>query len=183
MTTNNTNNQSPVPVQELPDDQREILTLYEEAFKLPDGSTQEHDFRAGELEATNDLAEQMLHDLALSGRLRQTAYDRVQQAKERQQALNSAPADVDRLKDTHEKTSHTRQKLPVLKEEVAWRVLERMGVAIDTEGGKGNHRKAFNPETEMTATLHSKRGSVNPIPLSDMLKKLGISREDFLAHL
>jgi hypothetical protein len=118
--------------------------------------------------------------------LRRTAFERVRKAKERQEELgygSNVDADQREVEPIPSSVPGKQPKLPALKEEVVRRALARAGLELDSEGGKGNHIKVFNPATGKTTTLNSLKGEVNPIPLKNLLSQLGVSRADFLSSL
>lgn len=186
---------SPVPPPPSPEEAFVVQSAYEAAY-LSDEERGEQRNMVGEL--IGDLASQGALDLEQRQRLLELfdeniAIARGESKPQEEGGVNKInrgdPPDNGSV-DTQQKamaeptkTSHKQVKLPSLKQEVVERALRRAGIAIDTDGGKGHHVKIHDPETGRTTILSSKHGSVNPIPLGQILTKIGLSREDFIKHL
>lgn len=175
------------PVDDLTEPQQGVVALYEEVFSLPVTSPQDQDNRTAELEAADVLADELLHDLVLSGMLRQTAFERVRQAKEAQEAPRKGNDDIgfqvggEPAMNGALAKPPKQPKLPMLESTRVLRTLERAGIEVDPGGGKGNHVKVYNPETGKTTTLHG--GEIDPITLKKFLGQIGIPPDDFLSHM
>ncbi len=174
------------PLEILPDDQREVATLYTEAFQLPQSSPDQVDARNEHLETVDALASELLRDITLSGLLRQQAYDAVQEAKARQAALDVKQSQEDQ-KLTEDPSADVvtgaHVELPGSRPDIVIRAMRKMGYEV-VPGGKGSHKKIRSTETGKTTTVPYHKGAdISPRLLRDILGQTGIAPEDFKRHL
>ncbi|HWB39324.1 MAG TPA: type II toxin-antitoxin system HicA family toxin [Candidatus Saccharimonadales bacterium] len=179
-------------VDQLPEDQRDLVGMYEEVFTLPQGTVEEGDQRRKELDAVNELAASAGADATLIGLLRHTAFLRVEDAKRRQAARTENPsepalatAETTELEPDRagRQTAHEGEHLRAVKRNLALTALTRMGIVVEKSKGTG-HYKIEDPETGRKSVFSLHKGKeISPQLLKKVLAQIGRSPDEFIDQL